>query len=310
MVKIIVGTMGRSPFALTEALSTPQQFNDFFACCQKHNIVELDSARIYGGGESEQIMSSSLVDYKFEMSTKIGIGKLDRESIIQSANKSLADLKLDSVDILYIHRPSRDTPLQETCAAFNELYEQGKFKRFGICGYRADEVQEIYDVCKSQSFVLPTVYQGIFNPVTRRAEFDLFPTLRKLGIQFYAYGPSASGLLIKPVEQLLNAKADSRFGALPAITKGYLQDSLTKYVKIFQDVCKEEAVPTLDATFRYLLHHSALDKQDGFIIGASDVAQLDKNLEATKGGPLPQKVVRAFEDLWIGVEKEAAPYHN
>lgn len=55
MVKIVVGTMGRTPFVLTEALSTPEHFENFFATCKQYDIAELDSARIYGGEESERV---------------------------------------------------------------------------------------------------------------------------------------------------------------------------------------------------------------------------------------------------------------
>jgi aflatoxin B1 aldehyde reductase len=308
MVKVIAGTMGRTPFAVT-----PEQYKDFLDCCKKYNVTELDSARIYGGGDLEKILGESLHDFHFEVSTKINIlkqGSLKQDAITASAKTSLADLGTNQVDIFYIHRPDRKTPLEETCAAINDLYKEGKFKRFGICGYRADEVQDIYTLCKSNGYVLPTVYQGIFNPVTRRAEFDLFPTLRKLGIQFYAYGPLASGLLIRPVEELLNATPDSRFGAMPMAAGIYLKEPITSKVKHLQETCKSQGVPLLDATFGYLLHHSALAETDGVIVGASSVAQLETNLKATKAGPLPSIVVQAFEDLWEQVKDESGPYHH
>jgi aflatoxin B1 aldehyde reductase len=42
--------------------------------------------------------------------------------------------------------------------------------------------------------VLPTVYQGMYNAITRGVETELFPCLRKYKIRFYAYNPIAGGL--------------------------------------------------------------------------------------------------------------------
>lgn len=89
------------------------------------------------------------------MSTKIRSakeGSLKREAMLQSAQRSLQDLKVDSVDIFYIHRPDREIPLEESLPAIDDLYKQGKFKRFGICGYTAKEVREIYNYMQGQEF--------------------------------------------------------------------------------------------------------------------------------------------------------------
>ncbi|XP_046505250.1 aflatoxin B1 aldehyde reductase member 2-like [Equus quagga] len=42
---------------------------------------------------------------------------------------------------------------------------------------------------------MPTVYQGVYNALTRRVETELFPCLRHFGLRFYAYNPLAGGLL-------------------------------------------------------------------------------------------------------------------
>ena len=37
----------------------------------------------------------------------------------------------------YLHAPDRSTPYEETMRTVNELYKEGKFKRFGISNYYA-----------------------------------------------------------------------------------------------------------------------------------------------------------------------------
>lgn len=45
-------------------------------------------------------------------------------------------------------------------------------------------------------------------------------------------------------------------------------------------------------------HHSGLDAKDGIIIGASSVGHLEENLRDLKKGPLPEEMVKAFDEAW------------
>ena len=92
----------------------------------------------------------------------------------------------------YLHGPDRKTPYEDTLRAVNELYKEGKFKRFGISNYMSWEVAEIVGICRANGWVQPTVYQGIYNAVQRKVEPELFPCLRKYGIAFYEFNPRAS----------------------------------------------------------------------------------------------------------------------
>jgi len=57
------------------------------------------------------------------------------------------------------------------------LYQQGKFKRLGVSNYKSWEVAEIYYICKMNNYVLPTVYQGMYNLIARDAELELVSML-------------------------------------------------------------------------------------------------------------------------------------
>lgn len=98
------------------------------------------------------------------------------------------------IDIMYLHSPDRTTPFPITCAAINSHHRAGHFRRFGLSNYRADEVEQIVAICEQNNYVKPTVYQGRYNAIIRGGEEELFPVLRKHGIGFYAYSPTAAGL--------------------------------------------------------------------------------------------------------------------
>ena len=88
----------------------------------------------------------------------------------------------------------------------------GKFKELGLCNYASWEVADIYHICKRNGWVLPTVYQSMYNPITRYVSFEisslynnmyvyllyfvyrtvegeLLPALKHFGLRFYAYNP-------------------------------------------------------------------------------------------------------------------------
>ncbi|CAM9972821.1 unnamed protein product, partial [Hapterophycus canaliculatus] len=49
--------------------------------------------------------------------------------------------------------------------------------------------------CRANGWQTPSVYQGMYNAVTREVERELLPALKKLGMRFYAYNPLAGGIL-------------------------------------------------------------------------------------------------------------------
>ena len=111
---------------------------------------------------------------------------------------SVSDETPSAVDIWYLHGPDRTTPYEVTLKAVNELYKEGKFKRFGISNYMFWEVAEIVGICRSNGWVQPTVYQGMYNAIQRKVEPELFPCLRKFGIAFYEFNPRASRFVAVP----------------------------------------------------------------------------------------------------------------
>ena len=54
----------------------------------------------------------------------------------------------------YLHGPDRTTPYEETLRAVNELYKEGKFKRFGISNYMAYVSHRRYSVVTMASPLL------------------------------------------------------------------------------------------------------------------------------------------------------------
>lgn len=102
MVKIIVGMMGSSVGAGSKSLATSTAVQEFLDCVKRHNIIALDTARVYAGGKSEELLGAVNAYSQFAISTKapaFAPGSLSESKIIDNCEKSLAALKQDKLDI-------------------------------------------------------------------------------------------------------------------------------------------------------------------------------------------------------------------
>ncbi|KEF57848.1 uncharacterized protein A1O9_05769 [Exophiala aquamarina CBS 119918] len=166
-------------------MATAAQVSSFLGVVHRHGIKELDTARVYNAGKSEELLGAVSAHSRFAVSTKapaFAPGSLSERNILDNCAKT--------------------TSLEEQCRAINTLHREGRFDRFGVSNISDAEVQEMYDICVREGYVLPTVYQGGYNPIGRGPEKTLFPLLRKLDMSFYAFSPLAGGLLAKPLSDI------------------------------------------------------------------------------------------------------------
>jgi aflatoxin B1 aldehyde reductase len=94
-------------------------------------------------------------------------GQHKPEKLRYALEKSLAELKTDCVDIYYLHAADRSVPFKETLAEVDKLHKEGKFRELGLSNFAAFEVAEVVITCEANGFVRPTVYQGMYNAITR-----------------------------------------------------------------------------------------------------------------------------------------------
>ncbi|RSL60503.1 hypothetical protein CEP54_006745 [Fusarium duplospermum] len=183
-----------------------------------------------------------------------------------------------ALPILYLHSPDPSVPIGETLAGIQDLYVAGAFRRFGISNYTAEEVRSIHDHQRGKGWVLPTVYQGNYNPVARTYEKNLFPTLRELGIAFYAYSPAAGGFLTKTKQQVLEGKGrfSKSAGSFSDLYHAlYNRPSLLKALASWHEIARDAECPPCVLALRWVAFNSPLEAEhgDAVIVGAGDIDQ-------------------------------------
>ena len=194
--------------------------------------------------------------------------------------------------------------------AMADLHAQGKFKELGLSNFPAWMVADVWHICDEHGWVKPTVFEGIYNPLTRKAEIELNDCLNAFGMRFYAYNPLAGGLLTGRYAQFEDAPTDGRFTHRPNYQKRYWKKSYFDAVSIIREAAEKYDITCIEAVYRWLSYHSMLDgsRGDAIIIGASRLNHLKQNLETVKAGPLPEEVVKAFEQAWKVTKGDSPEY--
>ncbi|CAK7200348.1 hypothetical protein SEUCBS139899_003040 [Sporothrix eucalyptigena] len=281
------------------------------AVLSANGIPSIDSSQIYGS--SEAILGRVKAGDSFTIHTKWGVREAygdptrpwaTKDFILQSARESIARLGVKQVDIFYLHFPDQVTPLEDTLAGVDAAYREGLFRRFGVSNFSTEAVQAIHNIASAKGYVLPTVYQGQYNPVARHFETDLFPLLRKFCISFYAYSPLTGGLLTKTVQDFNDGKG--RFAKGSPFYKMYNKPSYLASLAKWEAAAKAEGVSAAELAYRWDAHHSILSGEhgDALIVGASSLDQLGETLKWVKKGKLSDAAVAAIEEVWESVKDE------
>ena len=280
---------------------------------------ELDTAFMYGGGETERILGEVLAQRGREgitLATKAHPGAADGtpslrpEEVERQLTGSLERLRNDAVDLFYLHTPDNATPLERTLEACARLHAAGRFRRLGLSNYAAWQVADAHHLCRRHGWPLPEVYQGMYNAVTRDVEAELLPCLRHLGMSFYAYNPLAGGLLSGRYVGAAAVPASGRFHEQANYVARYWKQSYLNSMEELQAACDAAGVSATAAALRWIRHHSSLDAAagDAIIIGASTLEQLAANLEACRGAPLDDTLLQAFAAAWETCRPDCPPY--
>ena len=285
-------------------------------CFFKHGYHELDTAYVYNNGECERLLGNALEGIErnsYEIASKVNpriTGKLDKYSVLTQTKESLQRLGVEYLDTLYLHFPDPETSVESALEGCAQLYDEGKFKKLGLSNFPAWLVAEVYHVCEKNGWMLPKVYEGLYNPLSRFAERELDRALDYYGMQFYAYNPLAGGLLTdKYSSKERNLKA-GRFINRPNYQQRYWKDSYFNAIDHIKEVCSEHNINIVEASYRWLSYHSMLraDRGDAIIVGVSQILQLNQNIETLNQGELPKKVVTAIEDAWDVCRADAPEY--
>lgn len=308
-VNLILGTM-----TFGESVFSPD-VEQFVTTFLDAGYDELDTAYVYNEGNCERLLGEVLpgLNRPFKIATKVNpriSGKLDAEAAYKQVNESLGRLRLPSVDTVFLHFPDPATPVESVLSAMADLHGQGKYRELGLSNFPSWMVADVWHICDKHGWVKPTVFEGVYNPLTRKAEVELSACLNHFGMRFFAYNPMCGGLLTGKYGKFEDAPTDGRFTHRPNYQGRYWKKSFFDAVDVIRAAAGKHGISPVEATYRWLAYHSMLssNRGDAILIGASKLNHLQQNLETVKAGPLPEDIVQAFEQAWTLTKGDSPEY--
>ncbi|EGO03595.1 hypothetical protein SERLA73DRAFT_175138 [Serpula lacrymans var. lacrymans S7.3] len=310
------GSFGKpGPKSNGARVHTVEQCREMVDAFVRYGHKKIDTARIYGGGTSEEFLGE--IDVKgCTVDTKVypmQPGDHAPARLRAIFRESIKALNGQKVHTLYLHAADRSVPYEDTLREVNEMHREGLLEEFGLSNFYAWEVAEIVGIAKRNDWIGPTVYEGCYNAVERTVETELLPCLRHFGIRFYAYSPLCGGLL---VGKLLNetdlrnstgGRWDPKVTDL-APTLHRIYAPLLPVLKELKEAAEKHGIPLPEVAQRWLQHHSLLQPGDAVILGAGSASQLEDNMKQCEGGPLSEDVVDMVNEAWAKAKANASYY--
>jgi aflatoxin B1 aldehyde reductase len=309
--KVVLGTMTFGNQVPADQVST---FIDAFHA--KVPEGELDTAYAYPTFERMNETHGVLASHKPKrLATKVNPWEAP-ERVLSPAvadrqlEASLQALQADSVDLLYLHAPSATVPLRDIVGWVGDAWRREKFSRFGLSNYAAWQVVEVHREAERAGIVLPTVYQGMYNCLTRAVEPELFPALRHLNMSFYAFNATCGGLLAPAYRNMTDTPTTGRFAEYSYYVQRFWTPEHRAAADAIGAATDAAGIGSIDAGHRWLAHHSKLDGDagDAIIVGASKLAHLEANVAScVSSESLPAEVVAIMDEQWTSRTRSVCP---
>lgn len=273
-----------------------------------NGITHFDLANNYGPpyGSAEinfgRILKQDLKKYRDELliSTKAGYDMWEgpygnwgsRKYLIASLDQSLKRMGLEYVDIFYHHRMDKDTPLEETMGALNQIVQSGKALYVGLSNYDGETLAKASEIL-TQMHCPFIINQNRYSIFDRTIENNgLKEMAHKLNKGIIAFSPLAQGLLtdryLKGILEDSRIKTDGRFLKAEILTEKKLMQ-----IANLNEIAKQRGQSLAQMALAWILKDNIVTS---VLIGASKPEQILMNLEAMNNIVFSSEELKLIDD--------------
>lgn len=264
-----------------------------------------DTANVYMRGEAEKVVGKALSKYdrsSYVLATKV-FGKmgdgpndegLSRKHIMEQCHASLKRLGTDYIDIYYCHRYHKETPLEETLRALDDLVRQGKVLYVGVSEWTPEQITEAVHLADKKLLDRIVVNQPNYSMLQRYIEKEMIPVSEKHGIGQVVFSPLAQGVLTGKYKKGEAAPEGSRaaqenLGDL----YGVLNDKNLDKVEHLKQIAEKESLTLSQLAIAWILRQPNVASA---LVGASRPEQLEENVKAS-GVKLSEDTLQQIEEI-------------
>jgi aryl-alcohol dehydrogenase-like predicted oxidoreductase len=234
-----------------------------------------DTAHGYTGGASEKLLGEFAAaerDALFIATKCASGGNCHPEAITQDFEDSLSRLRMDRVDMLYMHRWSDDVPLEATYEALARLVDAGQVRHIGVSNYAAWQVMKAARVAASFGLKIEML-QPMYSLVKRQAEVEMLPMCRSEGIAVVPYSPLGGGLLTGKY----SSGGEGRLTHDAMYASRYGQSWMHSAASALGEIAQETGTPAITLAIAWVARNPAITAP---ILSASKSGQMKPSLDA------------------------------
>jgi aryl-alcohol dehydrogenase-like predicted oxidoreductase len=250
----------------------------------------IDTADVYGSGESEEIVGRALAGGRRDdvvLATKFhnAMGEdpnrrgNSRRWIVRAVEDSLRRLGTDWIDLYQVHRPDPGTDIDETLSALSDLVHQGKVRSIGSSTFPASQIVEAQWTARERGLQRFVTEQPPYSILVRGVEADVLPTCARHGMAVMTYSPLAGGWLSGRWRKGGGQQTSSRAGRLPErfdLANPYNQRKLDA-VEELAVLAEEAGLTLIELAIGFVASHPAVTSP---LIGPRTMEQLQAQLAA------------------------------
>jgi len=223
----------------------------------ERGITFFDTAEVYGPYTSEALVGEALEPFKGQVriTSKFGFdiqndqrkGRIATpESIKKVVEGSLKRLRLEAIDLYYLHRLDPNVPIEDVAGAVKDLIAAGKVKHWGLSEVSPNTLRKAHAV-------LPvTALQSEYSITERVVENQILDTCEELGIGFVCWGPSQRSFLTGRFNEYSRFDALDRRSQLPFFSPKGLEQNMP-FLRIIRDWSQRKDITMAQFSLAWLL---------------------------------------------------------
>ncbi len=242
----------------------------------------LDTADLYGPFKNEQLIAKAIAGNrsKYILASKFGWEIDDNDQLTWAINgkkdyvrksieRSLKNLNTDHIELYYMHRLDKNTPIEETVGAMSELVKEGKISYIGLSEVSSETVRRAHAVHPI------TAVQSEYSLFERTVEErGVLQTLNELGIGFVAYSPLGRGFLTGQIRSIDDLPADDFRRAIPRFQEAHFYKNI-ELVEAIENLSAEKNVTSSQLALAWIMSKGILP-----IPGTKRRKYLEQNIAA------------------------------
>lgn len=234
---LLVSTLSLGNWMIYYPDSAKDDWYDVMKTAYGLGINFFDSAEVYNDGRGDEFMGYAIqrgikegvwTREDLVLTAKMSLGRKgeydsgpngignSRKHLVEGIKRTLKDMQVEYVDVVFSHRGEQFTPIEEVVRAMNFIIDQGWAFYWGTSEWSSSDIQAACDIADRLGMIRPITEQPQYNMFERnKVEHELVDLFTKCKLGTTVWSPLAGGVLTGKYSKEI--PSDSRMGVAPVL---------------------------------------------------------------------------------------------